>query len=157
MRHRQLQNPDGFDIVDVANLWPNGASTAPAPLAEIEASISRQTAAAPDLPVAAGAFMAVAYAALLAAFPLLIAHDGSSFFAIVIAAFYLAMFFAIPVVFFKVENDTTRRPELSEFLEMGMQTATGHISGKGALVQMLVVPVLLTFGVLAIGLLFVLL
>jgi hypothetical protein len=32
-----------------------------------------------------------------------------------------------------------------------MQTATGHLSGRGALVQMLVVPVLLSLGVLAIG------
>ena len=112
-------------------------------------------AAAPDVPVAVGRLMVGTYVALLSAFPLLIAHDGSSAFAIVIGAFYLAMFFGLPAMFFKVENDSSRRPELATFLELGMQTATGHISGKGALVQMLVVPVLLTLGVLAIGILFV--
>lgn len=149
MRHEQLENRDSFDIVDIAKIWPKGA--------EAEASIAQPNPAAPDVPVAAGGLMAASYGALLAAFPLLIAHDGSSVFAIVIGAFYLAMFFAIPALFFRVEGDTSRRPELSTFLERGMHTATGHISGKGALVQMLVVPVLLTFGVLAIGILFVLL
>lgn len=156
MRHEQLENRDSFDIVDVAKVWPNGVEQAAAPLAEVEASM-RATAGAPDVPVAAGVMMAAVYGALLAAFPLLITHDGSSAFAVVIAGFYLAMFFALPALFFKVENDKARRPELAEFLELWMHTATGHISGKGALVQMLVVPVLLTFGVLAIGLLFVLL
>ena len=94
--------------------------------------------------------------ALLAAFPLLITHDRSSVFAVVIAAFYLAMLFAIPAIFFRIEGDTSRRPDLSVFLERGMHTATGHISGKGALAQMLVVPVLLTFAILAMGITYVL-
>jgi hypothetical protein len=142
MRHEQLENHGSFDIVDVASLWPNAL--------ELEPSIGLSPAA-PDVPVAAGGLMIASYAALLGAFPLLIAHDASSGLAIVIGAFYLAMFFAVPFLFFKVEKDASRRPELSSFLERGMQTATGHISGKGALVQMLVVPVLLTFGVLAMG------
>lgn len=146
MRHEQLENRESFDIVDVAKAWPNAS--------EIEPSLSR-AAAAPDVPAAAGGLMAATYGALLAAFTLLITHDRSSMFAIVIGAFYLVMFFAVPALFFRIEGDTTRRPELSLFLERGMQTATGHISGMGALVQMLVVPVLLTFGVLAIGLLFI--
>jgi hypothetical protein len=37
-----------------------------------------------------------------------------------------------------------------------MHTATGHISGKGALAQMLVVPVLLTFAILAMGITYLL-
>lgn len=146
MRHEQLEHHDSFDIVDVARLWPNATEIAPA---------ARSAPAAPDVPAAAGGLMVASYAALLGAFPLLIAHDGSSVFAIAISAFYLAMFFAVPALFFRVEGDTSRRPEMSTFLELGMQTATGHISGKGALVQMLVVPVLLTFGVLAIGLLYI--
>jgi hypothetical protein len=157
MRHEELEKHGSFDLVDVASVWPNGADTGHVPLSEIQASIPPRTTAAPDVPVAAGGLMAGTYGALLAAFPLLITHDRSSAFAIVIGAFYLLMFFAVPAMFFGIENDTTRRPELSTFLERGMQTATGHISGKGALVQMLVVPVLLTFAVVAIGLLYILL
>ena len=155
MRHDQLENHHSFDIVDLAQVWPNGADTAHPPLSEIQASMAKRTTAAPDVPAAAGGLMAATYGALLAAFPLLITHDRSSAFAIAIGAFYLAMFFAVPALFFKVEGDTTRRPEMSIFLERGMQTATGHISGRGALVQMLVVPTLLTFGVVAIGLLYI--
>ena len=151
MKHEQLENRGSFDIVDLAKVWPNAADAASAPMHEVESSMRR----APDVPVAAGGLMAGTYAALLAAFPLLIARDGSSSFAIVIGAFYLVMFFAVPWLFFKIEKDTSRRPELSSFIELGMETATGHIGGKGALVQMLVVPVLLTLGIVAIGLLFI--
>lgn len=150
MRHEQLENHDSFDIVDLAKAWPNGVSPPSLPFTELGGPGSR-TAAAPDMPVAAGGLLAATYGALLAAFPLLITHDRSSAFAIVIAAFYLMMFFAVPAVFFRIEGDRSRRPELSLFLEQGMQTATGHISGKGALVQMLVVPFLLTLGVLGMG------
>ena len=33
----------------------------------------------------------------------------------------------------------------------GMNTFTGHNSGKAALIQMLIVPIMLTLGVLAMG------
>jgi hypothetical protein len=157
MRHEQLENHHNFDVLDVAEVWPNGVDAAHAPLSEIQAAMASRTTAAPDVPAAAGGLMAATYGGLLAAFPLLITHDRSSAFAIVIGAFYLVMFFAVPALFFRIESDTTRRPAMSIFLERGMQTATGHISGRGALVQMLVVPTLLTFGVIAIGLLYVVL
>jgi hypothetical protein len=151
MKRQELRDRGQYEIVEA----PRADSVAlPRELLRMP---QHRTAAAPDVPVAAGGLMVAAYAALLAAFPLLIAHDGSSFFAIVIGAFYLAMFFGVPAVFFRIEADSSRRPELSLFLERGMQTATGHISGRGALVQMLVVPVLLAGGVVAIGLFYVLL
>jgi hypothetical protein len=155
MRHQQLENQDSFDIVDPAKAWPNGPNVQALKFSELGASTC-STTAAPDMPVAAGGLLAATYGALLAAFPLLITHDRSSFFAIAIAAFYLVMFFAIPAIFFRIEGDTSRRPELSDFLEHGMHTATGHISGKGALAQMLVVPVLLTFAILAMGITYLL-
>ena len=40
---------------------------------------------------------------------------------------------------------------MSRFLSQGMQTYTGHVTGGGALAQMFIVPVLLAFAVLAIG------
>jgi len=155
MRHEQLDNHDSFDIVDLAKAWPTGASAERLEFSRLGGSVS-PAPAAPDMPAAAGGLLAAAYLALLAAFPLLITHDRSSVFAVVIAAFYLAMLFAIPAIFFRIEGDTSRRPDLSVFLERGMHTATGHISGKGALAQMLVVPVLLTFAILAMGITYVL-
>ena len=72
-------------------------------------------------------------------------------FAIAIGAFYLAMFFGVPTVFLGVEQDKTRRPDLLQFLDEGIDIATGRISGAGALVPMLIVPVLLAFAILAMG------
>lgn len=151
MLHNQLKYGDSFDIVDVAGIWPCGAELAQPPLAEIEAAVARSEAAVPDMPGAAGAFMVAVYAALMAAFALTMATGGAATFAIVISAFYVAMFFAVPAIFFGVESDQSRRPNLTEFLERGMDTATGHISGASALVQMLVVPALLTIAILAMG------
>jgi hypothetical protein len=107
------------------------------------------------MPKAAGAFLIASYAALMAAFGLTI-HGARADFAIVIGSFYLAMFFAVPAVFLGVEDDRVRRPELLEFLDKGVETATGHISGAGALVQMLIVPVLLAFAILAMGITYLL-
>jgi hypothetical protein len=79
------------------------------------------------------------------------ARNAESAFVISIAALFLVAFLSVPRIFLAIEPETARRPSMSAFLERGMQTATGHLSGRGALVQMLVVPVLLSLGVLAIG------
>jgi len=99
--------------------------------------------------------MIAAYAALIGAFAVTI-HGTRADFAIFIGAFYVAMFFGIPAVFLRTELDRTRRPDLVQFLDRGIDTATGRISGGGALVQMLMVPVLLAFAVLAMGITYVL-
>ncbi len=142
MRQQELKNPAEFDVVQ-----------APA-LARAEESPPR-TGAAPDMPKAAGVLMITAYAALMCAFIVTI-HGARADFAIAIGAFYLAMFFGIPAAFLGVEDDRTRRPDLVQFLDRGIETATGRISGSGALVQMLIVPVLLALGVLAMGITYLL-
>ena len=141
MRQQELGNRAAFDVVE----------------APVEASEARPqpAAAVPDMPKAAGAFMIAAYAALIGAFVVTI-HGARAEFAILIGAFYLAMFFAIPAVFIGVEQDSARRPDLFEFLDRGIDTATGRISGAGALVQMLIVPVLLALAVFAMGITYLL-
>ena len=74
--------------------------------------------------------------------------SGKSLLSIVVAAFFLSMFFAVPAVFFGVADEKAERPSLARFMEQGMQTMTGHSSGGEALVQMLAVPVCLIFGML---------
>ena len=141
MRHEELGNLEAFDIVA-------------APEAGGEARVG-PTAAAPDMPKAAGVLMIVAYAMLMGAFVVTI-HGARADFAMLIGIFYVAMFFGVPAVFLRMERDGARRPDLVQFLDRGMDTATGHISGGGALVQMLLVPVLLAFGVLAMGIAYLL-
>jgi hypothetical protein len=145
MRHQELHNLEAFDIVDLAEVWPERA-------AEIEAHSERSGAAAvPDMPVAAGFMIVAVYVALMGAFALTLAHESHAIFAILIGSFFVAMFFAVPAAFLRLEQDGNRRPTLSIFLERGMDTATGRISGAGALVQMLIVPFLLALAILAIG------
>jgi hypothetical protein len=143
MRHTELKNREAFDVVA-------------APDARLPASVNpKPSAAAPDMPKAAGILMILAYAMLMGAFVVTI-HGARADFAITIAVFYVAMFFGVPAVFLGMERDRTRRPDLIQFLDRGIDTATGHISGAGALVQMLLVPVLLAFGVLAMGITYLL-
>ena len=142
MRQQELRHSEVFDVVDAPALAASDARSHPTP-------------AVPDMPVAAGAFLIASYAALMFAFVLTI-QGGRADFAMVIGAFYLAMFFGVPVVFLGVEHDKARRPDLLQFLDDGIDTATGRISGAGALVQMLIVPVLLAFAILAMGITYLL-
>lgn len=104
----------------------------------------------PDVPGAVGGLIAASYFALLGALFLATAGSAHSIFMIAIAVFFAIMFFAVPRVFLGIEP-ATARPSLMRFMDEGLRTYTGHCSGSAALVQMLVVPVALTFGVLAIG------
>jgi hypothetical protein len=145
MRHEDLKNLEAFDIVDPARLLD--ASVEPE-------TGSKSAAAVPDIPAAAGAMMVAAYAGLMGVAMLALGNGSRSAFALLVSAFYLAMFLGVPAVFLRVERDSSRRPRLAEFLEKGMETATGRISGFGALVQMLIVPLLLTIAILAMGITF---
>src|SRR5690348_10841182 len=121
MRQQELRNAQAFVFVE-------------APMAQAASEQrARPAAAAPDMPKAAGAFVIAAYAAVMGAFVVTI-HGARADFAIVIACFYVAMFFGVPVIFLRVEDHRARRPSLAKFLAEGMDTATGRISGAGALV-----------------------
>ena len=142
MRQQELGNSAAYEIVE-------------APLPLVSRERAQPASAVSDMPVAAGTFLVLSYASLMAAFALTI-HGARADFAILISIFYLAMFFGLPVLFLAVEGDRPRRPSLGEFLERGIDTATGRLSGGGALVQMLVVPVLLAFAILAMGITYLL-
>jgi hypothetical protein len=142
MRQQELGNSAAYEIVE-------------APLPLVSRERAQPASAVSDMPVAAGTFLVLSDASLMGAFALTI-HGARADFAIVIDIFYLAMFFGLPVLFLAVEGDRSRRPSLGEFLERGIDTATGRLSGGGALVQMLVVPVLLAFAILAMGITYLL-
>jgi hypothetical protein len=142
MRQQELGNSAAYEIVE-------------APLPLVSRERAQPASAVSDMPIAAGTFLVLSYASLMGAFALTI-HGARADFAIVIDIFYLAMFFGLPVLFLAVEGDRSRRPSLGEFLERGIDTATGRLSGGGALVQMLVVPVLLAFAILAMGITYLL-
>ena len=152
MRHEQIADKASYTKVEIAAVWPVMARAAQAPLpGATEAQPFAPTPSCPDVPAAAGGLIVAAYAGLLAAFALAMTGSAQSIFAIVVCGLFLAAFFTVPRLFLALEPSTGRRPSLQRFLSEGMGTMTGRSSGRDALVQMLIVPVLLTFGVIAMG------
>jgi len=135
MRHEQLKKVETYKVVEAATL------DAP----------KRPEAAVPDVPAAVGLMMVGIYVAIVGLFALTIATAGAAPFMIAVDVMFLAAFFVVPMVMLKLEGDPARRPSMSRFMAQGMQTYAGHVTGGGALAQMFVVPVLLAFAVLAIG------
>ena len=64
---------------------------------------------------------------------------------------FVVAFFTVPRFIFAQEPKQRPRPDLDRFLATGMRTFTGHCTGGAALVQMFIVPVALTIGMLAIA------
>jgi hypothetical protein len=154
MRHDQISKRQSYTKVDVAAVWPASAQVAPVPMPDAQESPATDfssTPAAPDVPAAVGGLIVASYFALIGAFALATVGSGRSIFAIAIVLFFALAFFTVPRIFFGVEPAADRRPSFQAFLYQGMETMTGHSSGKDALIQMLIVPVLLTFGALAMG------
>lgn len=133
MRHEQLKAIESFDVVE-----------APSDRAQPEAAV-------PDVPAAVGLMMVGVYVLIVVLFALTIASAGAGPFMIGVDLMFLAAFFTVPVLILKQERDPAKRPGMPRFLSQGMQTYTGHVTGAGALIQMFIVPVLLAFGVLCIG------
>jgi hypothetical protein len=140
----------------VAAVWPTAAiesMTAPA-AGPAEAAGEQPFVATPAMAdVSTGVVRMVAgtYAALIAVFFALFANSPVALFAITVCAFFVAMFFGVAKLFLAVEAAPGRRPSLDRFLRNGMETMTGRTGGGDALLQMLIVPVLLTLGLAAMG------
>ena len=155
MRHEQLSVADSFRKVDVAAVWPTSAQLAPLPILDVEHAPAAEDVgpapAAPDVPAAVGAMIVGSYVVLLGTFAVATIASAYSIYMITISALFLVAYFTIPWLFLKQEPTGGRRPSLERFLHDGMETFTGHSTGLAALVQMLIVPVLLTLGVAMMG------
>lgn len=157
MRHEPIRQRDIANIVDIDALalqrLPSEAEAeAEAEFEADEAIVHGPTPAVPDLPPAVGRAIVGIYAALVLVFLLTMGKGGQAVFMIAISALYVTIFMAVPRIFFAVEKDGSKRPDMSRFMERGIDTNTGRMSGSAALLQMFAVPVLVTLGVLAMGL-----
>ena len=154
MRHHSRLAEDSYTRFTHAAAWPGAsAGTAPdaAPAQAAEATTFAPTPSSPDVAAGVGLLIAGAYAGLIGAFALATVATAHSAFMLTIAALFVVAFMAVPYLFLAIEPGAGRRPSLERFLRDGMATMTGRCSGRDALIQMLIVPVLLTFGVLAMG------
>lgn len=155
MRHETIDQRHDTDSRDIAAVWPSTTQVAPLPLSELEPArvAVDHPGAAPDVPAVAGSLLVAVYGSLLAVLAIGTTGSGKSLLSIVVAAFFLFMFFAVPAVFLGVADEKAERPSLARFMEQGMQTLNGHSTGGAALVQMFAVPVCLIFGMLLTGVL----
>jgi hypothetical protein len=155
MRHEQIATRNDLTEFDIAAVWPGNAPFAPLPLPDLpppgDQDSFRAAPAAPDVPVAVGRLLVAAYSALIAAFALATAGSRESVFMITISALFVVIFFTVPRLMLGVEPKGARRPGFSRFMASGMDTFTGQSTGQAALVQILIVPVFLTGGVLAMA------
>jgi hypothetical protein len=142
MRHEPFSKTGTYEILELADFQPE-RTQAGEPF--------RSAAAAPDVPAVVGKMLVAVYVTLLATFAVTMARSREAIFAIAICAVFLTMYLGVPRILLGVEPKQTRRPSLDMFLYKGLETYTGYCSGKEALVQMLIVPILLTLCALAMG------
>lgn len=63
---------------------------------------------------------------------------------------FLTAFFAVPAIFVRSAHDRTGALRWSQFMRKGIETATGHSSGKEAAVLVLTLPLFIFFWAIAI-------
>jgi hypothetical protein len=150
MRHeKNFRQSDKLRVVPVPAVWPQ--LLAGEPESGRDAPAALPAPAVPDVPSAVGKLLVGTYAMLVGVLFALMARSPLALFSIVIAAGFVAIYFAVPWLFLRVEADPSRRPSFDRFIDRGIDTATGRTTGKDALVQMLTVPVLLILGLAAMG------
>ena len=161
MRYQTFQPKSAVTDAPVAAVWPSleevllnrekfPVDGETAPPGEVNPAAS-PTPAAPDVPAAVGRLIVGSYAALILVFFAFFAGSALALFSITVCAFFVGIYCAVPRIFFAVEADSSKRPTLYRFWYEGMETLTGHSNGRDAIIQMMIVPVFLTFGLLAMG------
>lgn len=93
------------------------------------------------------------WAALIAVFFATFAESPFTLFMLSVVTGYAIMFFGVPYVMSRVAPPATHVADVSffDFLRGEVETSSGRISGMEALMQVIIVPLALTLGGLAIG------
>jgi amino acid transporter len=112
--------------------------------------------AEPRLPPMVGWLMLLAYAVTMAGFLLFFGGSAFTVFMLAIGFFYLAVYAGVPLVFLRMQrpraSSDLRQADMAHFFARGLETWTGHLSGRQALFQIMAVPLALAIAVFGIGL-----
>lgn len=117
----------------------------------VEASTGFGEAAAPDVPGAVGWMMLAVYGAMILSFLALYTRSGVETLMVVVSTVYGLVYFGVPAIIARVEG-RSGKVGFNDFLRNGMQTWTGHVSGREAIIHILSVPVAATVGITTFGL-----
>ena len=91
------------------------------------------------------------WAGFLAVFWVTFWMSANALFMVAIGTFYALMFFGVPVIMSRMAPTRPRPGSLAGFLRGRFATIDGPISGLDALLQVILVPVALGLGGIAIG------
>ena len=90
--------------------------------------------------------------AILGVFWLIFLGDGEALFMVAISGAYLAAYLATPYVMSRVGRiDTPQEKSLQEFLSEPFETWTGVITGREALLQVMLIPSAILLAVIGMG------
>jgi hypothetical protein len=131
---------------------PFSRGEAEAPAVARAAAVAVPQPAAPHQPPAVGWLMLLAYAASMGGFLLFFGGSGYTAFVIAIGVFFLAVYAGVPYVFLRLQARNPDQATWTGFLERGLETWTGHLSGRQALFQIMAIPVALAIAAFGIGL-----
>jgi hypothetical protein len=91
------------------------------------------------------------WAGFLAVFWMTFWMSANALFMVVIGTFYALMYFGIPIIMSRMAPTRPRPGSLAGFLRGRFATIDGSVSGLDALLQVILVPVALGLGGIAIG------
>jgi hypothetical protein len=140
-----------YDIEDLADFTPAPPLVAPA--AEAEAPTQDlSTGHLCDLPPAIHALSIGAWGFLFLVLWATFWSSGNALFMVALASVYAVIFFALPAIMARFHPERPREhPNVREFLAGKFDTLYGPVSGTDAVLQVVLVPVALAMGGLAMG------
>jgi hypothetical protein len=107
--------------------------------------------AAPDVPPAVGAMIVGSFATIIGGFALLYTGSRLATMMVAISLVYTTIFLAVPAIFLRIDAQRNRHVSMADFLESGLDTWTGHLGGREAIIQILTIPLAIATAVFAIG------
>lgn len=94
------------------------------------------------------------YSAMLLALWLFFGTDINALITLGVCTVYFGMYFGMPLMMNRMAAKATQQPEpgsLGRFMDGDVDTYTGPVSAWGAIAQLMTIPVGLTLGFIAIG------
>ncbi len=117
------------------------AARAPAPANDDHPHLPERIA--PDLPPVVGFMLVGAFAWIIGAYLITFWGDLQTIAMVVVDLVYVAVYLGVPWLILKLEPKTGPNPTLAQFMQRGLPTFTGHLTGAEALIQILTIPVAL--------------
>jgi hypothetical protein len=116
-----------------------------------EEALVTSTPAVSDIPTAVGFAVVGAFGAVVLCFMIFFSGSAQSRFVTTVTLCFLIVYFAVPLVLIALQPKSVRRGTWSSFRRNGLYVRTGHVGGKEAMLQILVLPICLFVAAVGMG------